>query len=120
MNRNDPADERAREIARSTADANMSPDEDTMSNASLDSSVPETDDGLAGFDSRRGGRHLLFALQPGYELVDKGMAEPAMPYDFDWQMHDPREPGMPRSRGRIHYSLNHMRPTRVVELLRKN
>jgi len=101
------------------ADANSSPDEDTASDASLDTSVPESADGLAGFDSRTGGHHLLFALQPGYEVVDKGMAEPQMPVDFDWQFVDPRAPGRRRSPGRIHYSLNHLRPTRIVELQRK-
>lgn len=102
------------------AHANMSPDEETTSDASLDTSVPEARDGIAGFDSRTGGHRLLFALQPGYEVVDKGMAEPLMPYDVDWQFQDPRPPGQRRSPGRIHYSLNHMRPTRIVQLQRKN
>jgi hypothetical protein len=119
MNRNDPADERAREIARSAADANMSPDEETMSNASHDTSVPESPDGLAGFDSRLGAHRVLFALQPGYEVVDRGMAEPAMPDEADWETNDPLAPEPRRSPGRIHYSLNHLRPTRIVELQRK-
>nr|WP_293040778.1 DUF3005 domain-containing protein [Paraburkholderia sp.] len=109
-----------RESEKNTANANMSPDEETTSDASLDTSVPEATDGFAGFDSRSGGHHLLFALQPGYEVVDKGMAEPLMPYDFDWQFVDPRARGARISRGRLHYSLNHLRPTRIVELQRKN
>ncbi|WP_233868995.1 DUF3005 domain-containing protein [Paraburkholderia adhaesiva] len=123
MNPSDESNESvelAREIRAHAADANMSPDEDTTSDASLDTSVPEANDGLAGFDSRKGGPRLLFALQPGYEVVDKGMAEPQTPYDFDWQFRDPRLPGQRRSPGRLHYSLNHLRPTRIVELQRKS
>jgi hypothetical protein len=115
MNRNDEATEFAHEMARRAADLNMSPDEDVSSDASLDTSVPEARDGLAGFDSRKGGHHVLFAVQPGYEVVDKGMAAPLMPYDIDWQFVEPHR----RTPGRIHYSLNHMRPTRIVELQRK-
>jgi hypothetical protein len=120
MKRTDDTVEMRHELARLAADANMSPDEVTTSDATLDNSVPEAGDGFAGFDSRKGGHHLLFALQPGYEVVDKGMAEPLVPYDVDWQFVDPREPGERRSPGRIHYSLNHMRPTRIVELQRKH
>lgn len=120
MNSSDEAVDTKREIARRAVDANMSPDEDTTSDASLDTSVPEAEDGLAGFDSRTGGRRLLLAPQPGYEVIDKGMDEPLMPYDFDWQFRDPRAPGQRRSPGRIHYSLNHLRPTRIVELQRKS
>lgn len=121
MNRNDDIVEKRRELARLVTDANMSPDEVTTSDATLDNSVPEAGDGLAGFDSRRGGHnHLLFAVQPGYEVVDKGMAEPLMSYDLDdGQFVDTRGPGARRSPGRLHYSLNHLRPTRIVELQRK-
>lgn len=119
MNPIDEIIETERAMVNRTAGSNLSPDEDTTSDASLDTSVPEAEDGLAGFDSRTGGHHLLLALQPGYEAIDKGMAEPLVPYDFDWQFQDPRAPGQRRSPGRIHYSLNHLRPTRIVELQRK-
>lgn len=109
-------DGKNREAARLAGASPIGPDEITTSNATLDNSVPEASDGLAGFDSRAGAHGLLFAPQPGYEVIDKGMSEPAMPYDFDWQFLDPRAPGERRTAGRIHYSLNHMRPTRVVEL----
>jgi hypothetical protein len=112
-------DGKNREAARLAGDGYISPDEVTTSNASLVNSVAEANDGLAGFDSRTGAHRVLFALQSGYEVVDKGMTAPELPYDFDWQFADPREPGERRSPGRIHYALNHMRPTRVVELLRK-
>jgi hypothetical protein len=119
MNPIDEIIETERAMVNRTAGSNLSPDEDTTSDASLDTSVPEAEDGLAGFDSRTGGHHLLLALQPGYEAIDKGMTEPLVPYDFDWQFQDPRAPGQRRSPGRIHYSLNHLRPTRIVELQRK-
>lgn len=109
-------DGKNREAARLAGDGQISPDEVTTSNATLDNSVPETPDGFAGFDSRPGAHRLLFATQPGYEIVDRGMAEPETPYDFDGQFLDLRQPGERRSPGRIHYSLNHLRPTRIIEL----
>lgn len=109
-------DGKNREAARLAGDGPISPDEVTTSNATLDNSVPETPDGLAGFDSRPGAHRLLFATQPGYEVVDRGMAEPEIPYDVGQQVLDPRQPGERRSLGRIHDSLNHLRPTRVIEL----
>jgi hypothetical protein len=109
-------DGKNREAARLAGDGPISPDEVTTSNATLDNSVPETPDGLAGFDSRPGGQRLLVATQPGYEVVDRGMAEPAIPYDDDSRLLGPRSPGERRSPGRIHFSLNHQRPTRVIEL----
>ena len=112
-------DGKNREAARLAGDGYIGPDEVTTSNASHVNSVPEANDGLAGFDSRKGGGRLLFALQSGYEVVDKGMAAPDLPDDFESQFADPREPGERRSPGRIHFALNHMRPTRVVELQRK-
>lgn len=111
-------DGKNREAARLAGDGYISPDEVTTSNASLVNSVPEANDGLAGYDSRTVGHHPLFALQNGYEVVDRGMAAPEVADDFDWQ--SAREPGERRSPGRIHYALNHMRPTRVVELQRKS
>ncbi|NLP60724.1 DUF3005 domain-containing protein [Paraburkholderia sacchari] len=101
-------------------DSNLSnhPDEVTTSNASLDNSVPEAPDGFAGFDSRSIAHRMPFALETGFEAVDMGMAEP-LAYGPGEQFDDPREPGQRRSPGRIHFAINHMRPTRVVELHRK-
>lgn len=112
-------DGKNREAARLAGDGLIGPDEETTSNASLVNSVAEANDGLAGYDSRTGGHRLLFALQSGYEVVDKGMTAPEPPEDIDSQFAEPREHGARRSPGRIHYALNHMRPTRVVELQRK-
>ncbi|PLZ04440.1 hypothetical protein CY652_01910 [Burkholderia sp. WAC0059] len=103
------------EAARLAGLGPIGPDEITTSNASLDDNVPEASDGLAGFDSRPTGHRLRLALDPGYEAVDRGMAEPLMPYGFDWQFVDPRAAGERHSPGRIHYALNHLRPTRIIE-----
>ncbi|MFT4069267.1 DUF3005 domain-containing protein [Paraburkholderia sp.] len=106
------------EAARIAGHSPISPDEIVTSNATLTNSVPESRDGMAGFDSRVGGNHLLLALAPGYTVIDKGMAEPQGRYSADLQYDDPRPVGHRQERGRIHYALNHLRPTRVIELHR--
>ncbi|HEY4298102.1 MAG TPA: DUF3005 domain-containing protein [Paraburkholderia sp.] len=106
------------EAARIAGYRPISPDEITTSNATLTNSVPEALDGMAGFDSRVGGNHLLLALEPGYALIDKGMIEPQGAYSADHQFDDPRPVGSRKDRGRIHYALNHLRPTRLIELHR--
>jgi hypothetical protein len=106
------------EAARIAGHSPISPDEITTSNASLGNSVPEAHDGMAGFDSRVGGNHLLLALEPGYTVIDKGMVEPQGVESADDLFDDPRPIRSRRERGRIHYALNHLRPTRVIELHR--
>lgn len=112
-------DGKNREAARLAGAGLIGPDEVTTSNASLVNSMPETPDGLAGFDSRSLAHRMPFAPETGFEAVDMGMTAPQMPDDFDGPFANPREPGQRRSPGRIHYAINHMRPTRVVELHRK-
>jgi Protein of unknown function (DUF3005) len=106
------------EAARIAGHSPIAADEITTSNATLVNSVPEALDGMAGFDSRVGGNHLLLALEPGYTVIDKGMVEPQGVYSADHQFDDPRPAGSRKDRGRIHYALNHLRPTRVIELHR--
>ncbi|MCG5073405.1 DUF3005 domain-containing protein [Paraburkholderia tagetis] len=112
-------DGKNREAARLAGHGPIGPDEVTTSNASLDNSMPETPDGLAGFDSRGYAHRMPFAPGTGFEAVDMGMADPQTD-DAERQFDDQREPGQRRSPGRIHYAMNHMRPTRVVELHRKH
>ncbi|MDE1181962.1 DUF3005 domain-containing protein [Paraburkholderia sp.] len=112
-------DGKNREAARIAGHGSViGPDEMTGSNASLDDSVPEARDGFAGFDSRVGGSQVLLALEPGYTVVDRGMVAPQKPYDIDYQHDDPRPVEDRQNRGRIHYALNHLRPTRLIELQR--
>ncbi|MEM5318433.1 DUF3005 domain-containing protein [Paraburkholderia sp. JHI869] len=112
-------DGKNREAARLAGEGCIGPDEVTQSNATLVNSVAEAEDGLAGFDSRKGVHRLPIALESGYEVVDLGMSEPEEPDDADSQRNGPRDPGVRRSPGRLHFALNHMRPTRVIELQRK-
>ncbi|HVE05916.1 MAG TPA: DUF3005 domain-containing protein [Paraburkholderia sp.] len=110
-------DGKNREAARLAGHGAIGPDEVTTSNATLDNSLPEAIDGLAGFDSRQGGNHLLLALEPGYTVVEKGMAEPQSNGTFTTdreRVRADRQYG-----GRVHYALNHRRPTRIIELQRK-
>ncbi|WP_322042143.1 DUF3005 domain-containing protein [Paraburkholderia sp. J67] len=113
-------DGKNREAARLAGDGLIGPDEVTTSNATLDNSVPESADGLAGFDSRGQAHRMPFAAQADFEAVDLGMAAPEMPYDVEGQYADTRGPTQRRSPGRLHFALNHLRPTRLFELHRKN
>ena len=106
------------EAARLAGHSPIGPDEVTTTNATLVNSVPEARDGLAGFDSRVGGNHLLLALEPGCSVVDKGMIAPQSTYDEDHQFDEDLTVANRQDRGRIHFALNHMRPTRVIELQR--
>lgn len=113
-------DGKNREAARLAGEGSISPDEVTTSNATLVNSVPEADDGFAGFDSRKDVHRLPIALESGYEVVDLGMSEPEEPGDVEGQRNAARESSTRRSPGRLHYALNHLRPTRIIELLRKS
>lgn len=75
-------DGKNREAARLALGDRISPDQVTTSNASLDNAVPESSDGLAGFDSRPGGNHPALALRPGYVMIEKGFDAP-IPADED-------------------------------------
>ena len=109
-------DGKNREAARLAGHGAIGPDEVTTSNATHVNSRPEASDGLAGFDSRPGGNHLLLALEPGYTLVEKGMAAPQSERDFksdDARAHADQQHGR-----RPHYAGNHRRPSRIIELQR--
>ncbi|WP_025596584.1 DUF3005 domain-containing protein [Burkholderia sp. WSM2230] len=106
------------EAARIAGQAPIAVDEITTSNATLVNSVPEALDGMAGFDSRVGGNHLLLALEPGYTVIDKGMLEPQALHSTE-DLFDYSRAGENRGEhGRVHYALNHLRPTRLIEIHR--
>ncbi|MFP3558395.1 DUF3005 domain-containing protein [Paraburkholderia sp. SIMBA_049] len=112
-------DSKNHEAARIAGHAPIGPDEITTSNASLVNSVPDNPYAeLAGFDSRIGGNHLLLALEPGYRVIDKGMTAPEPVERFDDRFHEAKTQAGQRTRGRVHFALNHQRPTRVIELER--
>ncbi len=65
------------------------------------------------------GNHLLLALQTGCPVIDKVMVESTGPFESDEDLFDdPLSIRARRERGRIHYALNHLQPTRVIELHR--
>jgi hypothetical protein len=108
------------EAARLAGHSPIGPDEVTTTNATLVNSMPEARDGLAGFDSRVGGNQVLLALDPGCTVVDRGMIAPQSARDEDRQYEQElRSLASRHDRGRIHFALNHMRPTRVIELQRR-
>jgi len=115
-------DGKNREAARLAGYSAIGPDEITTSNATLDNSVPEADDGLAGFDSRPGGNHLLLALEPGCTVIEKGMMAPEEPKRparrLSTRSDVERAQKDPQFRGRVHFALNHQRPARIIELKR--
>jgi hypothetical protein len=94
------------------------PDSVIISNATLVNYVREPGDGLGGFDSRPGRNGLLLALERGYRMIDKGMVAPQVTdveHRLQFEEHDPHGHTL---RGRKHYALNHMRPSRLIELQR--
>ncbi|MEQ5843718.1 DUF3005 domain-containing protein [Paraburkholderia acidicola] len=111
-------DGKNREAARLDGHGAIGPDEVTQSNATLDNSVPEARDGMAGFDSRTGDNHLLLAVTPGYTVIDRGMVEPEPPQAFDEGFDNPDLPPGYETRGHKHYALNHRRPARLIEFQR--
>ncbi|SPB12782.1 2-oxoglutarate dehydrogenase [Caballeronia novacaledonica] len=94
------------------------PDSVINSNATPVNYVPEPGDGLGGFDSRIGRNGVLLALESGYRLIDRGMVAPTVPEVEDKVRFEGRDPHGHTLRGRKHYALNHLRPSRLFELER--
>jgi Protein of unknown function (DUF3005) len=89
-------------------------------NATLVNHVSEQGDGLGGFDSRPGRNGLLLALGKGYSVIDRGMVPPPEAGIDEKLRFDGRDPQGHVLRGRRHYALNHMRPSRLIELTGRN
>jgi hypothetical protein len=94
------------------------PDAVITSNATTVNYVPTPDDGLGGFDSRPGRNGVLLMLERGYRMVDRGMVAPAIPEIEDKLRFEGRDAHGHTLRGRKHYALNHLRPSRLFELER--
>lgn len=112
------ADGKNRDATRDMEMRQNEPDSVIQSNATLDNYVFEQGDGLGGFDSRPGRSGLLLALERGFSLVDKGMVAPAVVEIEEKLRFDGRDAHGHVLRGRKHYALNHMRPSRLIELNR--
>ncbi|WP_235025200.1 DUF3005 domain-containing protein [Caballeronia terrestris] len=95
------------------------PDAIITSNATLVNFVGEMGDGLGGFDSRPARNGLLLALERGYLMIDKGMVAPPVREIEGKLRFEGRDPHGHTLRGRKHYALNHMRPSRLIELQRR-
>lgn len=94
------------------------PDSVINSNATTVNYVAEPGDGLGGFDSRPARSGVLVALERGYRLIDRGMVAPTVPEVEDKVRYEGRDPHGHTLRGRKHYALNHLRPSRLIELER--
>jgi hypothetical protein len=94
------------------------PDEVITSNATLVNYVDTPDDGLGGFDSRPGRNGVLLMLERGYRMVDRGMVAPDVPEVEDKLRFEGRDAHGHTLRGRKHYALNHLRPSRLFVLER--
>jgi hypothetical protein len=88
-------------------------------NASLVNSHFEQGDGLGGFDSRPARNGLALKLEKGFSVVDKGMIAPdaeAVERQYDFVDRDARGDTL---RGRKHFAVNHVRPSRLIEIQRR-
>ncbi|SAK89284.1 2-oxoglutarate dehydrogenase [Caballeronia fortuita] len=94
------------------------PDSVINSNATRVNFVPEPGDGLGGFDSRPARNGVLLALERGYRMIDRGMVAPTVPEVEDKVRFEGRDAHGNTLRGRKHYALNHLRPSRLFELER--
>jgi len=94
------------------------PDSVISSNATLVNFVPEPGDGLGGFDSRPARNGLALALERGCRMIDRGMVTPALPEVEAQQRFEARDARGHTLRGRKHYALNHLRPSRLIEIER--
>jgi hypothetical protein len=95
------------------------PDSVITSNATPVNFVPEPGDGLGGFDSRPARNGLLLALERGFRLIDRGMVSPQVPELEEKMRFEARDPHGHTLRGRKHYALNHLRPSRLFEIERR-
>ncbi|WP_250493190.1 DUF3005 domain-containing protein [Caballeronia sp. GAWG1-1] len=92
------------------------PDAVINSNATHANHVAEQGDGFGGFDSRPGRNGILLALDRGYRVIDRGMVPPSIRAVEENQVYVSRDAHGNTLRGRKHYALNHMRPSRLFEI----
>jgi hypothetical protein len=113
------ADAKNRDAARDEVLITRNPDAFVGVNASLVNARYEQGDGLGGFDSRPARNGLALALEEGFSVVDKGMVAPdaeEVARQFEFVEHDPSGYSL---RGRRHFAINHVRPSRLIEIQRR-
>jgi hypothetical protein len=114
------ADGKSRDAAADTELIERNPDAFIGVDATLVNSVGEQGDGLGGFDSRPGRNGLLLRLERGYSLLDRGMVAPsvaAIESERDYQTRDAHGNTL---RGRRHFAVNHMHPSRLFEIQKRD
>jgi hypothetical protein len=110
------ADGKNRDATADAALIERHPDAFIGVDATLVNHVGEQGDGLGGFDSRPGRNGLLLKLESGYTMVDRGMIAPALAAveaERDYQSRDSHGNTL---RGRRHYAVNHVHPSRLIEI----
>ncbi len=117
----DTVDADGKNIQAKRHDEMMANDPDAVitSNATPVNYVPTPDDGLGGFDSRPGRNGVLLMLEHGYRMIDHGMVAPAVREVEAKLQYEGRDAHGHNLRGRKHYAMNHLRPSRLFELERK-
>jgi len=113
------ADGKNRDASRDEAVLEHNPNAFVGVNASLVNSRFEQGDGLGGFDSRPARNGLALALEEGFSVVDKGMIAPdveEVERQYEFLERDLRSYSL---RGRRHFAINHVRPSRLIEIQRR-
>jgi hypothetical protein len=112
------ADGKNRDASRDAGLLEHNPNAFVGVDASLTNSRFEQGDGLGGFDSRPARNGLALALEEGFSMVDKGMIAPdveEVERQYEFVERDPHGYSL---RGRKHFAINHVRPSRLIEISR--
>jgi hypothetical protein len=113
------ADGKNRDASRDETLLERNPDAFIGVDATLVNSRYEQGDGLGGFDSRPARNGLALALEEGFSVVDKGMIAPdAEEVERQYELVE-RDPHGYNLRGRRHFAINHVRPSRLIEIQRR-
>jgi hypothetical protein len=88
-------------------------------NASLVNAGYEQGDGLGGFDSRPARNGLALCLEEGFSVVDKGMVTPDLTEVDRLYDNVARDPHAYTLGGRRHFASNHVQPSRLFEIQRR-
>ena len=113
------ADGKNRDASRDESMLKSTPNAFIGVNASTVNSRFEQGDGLGGFDSRPARNGLALALEDGFSVVDKGMIAPdAEEVERQYEFVE-RDPHGYNLRGRRHFAINHVRPSRLIEIQRR-
>lgn len=113
------ADGKNRDASRDEAMLEYNPNAYVGVDATLVNSRFEQGDGLGGFDSRPARNGLALVLEEGFSVVDKGMVAPdveEVERQYEFVERDPHGYNL---RGRKHFAVNHVRPSRLIEIQRR-